>query len=79
MKKIMTLTAGAALLLLPSCIQEFEPQQVIVTEDQASSAPGAYENFVNSLTSCVAGQWVFDTPQYRKPNVFGYPSLILMR
>ncbi len=79
MKKIMTLTAGAALLLLPSCIQEFEPQQVIVTEDQASSAPGAYENFVNSLTSSVAGQWVFDTPKYRQPNDFGYPSLILMR
>ena len=79
MKKIMTLTAGAALLLLPSCIQEFEPQQVIVTEDQASSAPGAYENFVNSLTSSVAGQWVFDTPKYRDPNDFGYPSLILMR
>lgn len=76
MKKILTITAGA-LLLLPSCIQEFQPQSSTVTEDQASNAPGAYDNFVGALGSSVAGQFAF--PSYSQPNDFGYPSLMLMR
>ncbi len=78
MKKILTLTAGA-LLLLPSCIQEFEPQSSTVTENQAANAPGSYENFVSNLSSSVAGQFIFSSSQYRKPNDFGYPSMMLMR
>ncbi len=78
MKKILILTAGA-LMLLPSCIQEFAPQQGTVTEDQAANAPGSYENFVSALTSSVAGQFTFPGSGYQKPNDFGYPSLILMR
>lgn len=78
MKKILTLTAGA-LLLLPSCMQEFQPQSSTVTEDQAANAPGSYENFVSALSSSVAGQFTFSGSSYQKPNDFGYPSLILMR
>lgn len=78
MKKILILTAGA-MMLLPSCIQEFEPQSSTVTEDQASKAPGAYENFVNGLSSSVAGQFVFNGSGYQQPNDFGYPALMLRR
>lgn len=79
MKKIYAIAAGAALLVLPSCIQEFEPQSSVVSGEQAASAPGAFENFLNGIPSSVCGQFTFSGSAYQKPNDFGYPSLILMR
>lgn len=80
MKKLYILTAGAAMLLLPtSCIQEFEPQGSTVTETQVAAAPGSYDSFVSGLSSSVAGQFTFDIDGYQYPNDFGYPSEMLMR
>lgn len=79
MKKIYALTAGAALLMLTSCIQEFEPQGSTVTSNQAANAPGSFENFVGAITTSVAGQFTFEGSNYQQPNDFGYPSVMLRR
>lgn len=71
--------ALAASMALTSCIQEFEPQSGTVTGNQASNAPGAYNNFVNAITSNISGKFVFSGPDYQQPNDFGYSALYLRR
>ena len=71
--------ALAGTLALTSCIQEFEPQSGTVTGEQASNAPGAYDNFVNAITSNISGKFVFSGSNYQQPNDFGYSALYLRR
>ncbi len=71
---------GLSLLVLPtSCMQEFEPQGGSVTSDQAVAAPGAYENFVASITSAISGKFTFTGSSYQQPNDFGYTGFYLIR
>lgn len=77
MKKISLIYTGAALVMLSSCIQEFDPQSGTVIEDQAATAPGSYENFVSAITSNISGKFVFS--DRHQANDFGYTSLYLMR
>ncbi len=75
MKKIYLLSIAAALMFgATSCIQEFEPQNSSVTEKQASEAPGAYQNFVNAITSNISGK---PMDSRKQPNDFGYTSFYL--
>lgn len=70
-----------AILTIPAltgCIEEYEPQSSTVTIDQAANAPGAFENFVNTLTSSLGGQFTYSgSNQY--PWDFGYTSFYLQR
>ena len=71
---------GLSLLVLPtSCMQEFEPQGGSVTSNQAAEAPGAYENFVASITSAISGKFTFTGSSYQQPNDFGYTGFYLIR
>lgn len=40
-------TMGAT--MTTSCIKEIDPQTSYVTSDQASNAPGAFDNFVTTI------------------------------
>lgn len=53
--KILALIAVSASVLTTSCIKETFPQSSTVTSDQANGAPGAFDNFVNTITSTLAG------------------------
>lgn len=64
----------AALAMLSSCIQEFAPQSGSVTSEQAANAPGAFDNFVDAITSNISGQF---TLSYQQPNDFGLTSFYL--
>lgn len=59
MKKISLYIAGAALTLLPvGCIKEYPAERnEYITSDQANSAPGAYDNFVNSIIDNNSGHF----------------------
>lgn len=79
--KTKILAIATALLSLPvftGCIQEYEPQSSTVTIDQAADAPGSFDNFVNTLTSSLGGQFTYGgSNQY--PWDFGYTSFFLQR
>ncbi len=79
MKKIIKIvTAIIAISLLVSCVEEFEPQGKTITKDQTAAAPGAYDNYVNSITSTLCGQFGY-RPSKTRANDFGYPSFFLQR
>lgn len=81
MKKSILYIAALALTTvttLNSCIKEIDPQSSTVTKDQAANAPGAFDNFVSSLTSSLNGEFTYSgSSQY--PWDFGYPSFFLQR
>ena len=80
MKKIFLamMTVVAASTLTTSCIEEIEPQTSTVTAEQAGNAPGSYDNFVNTITSSLVGQFTYSGgSQY--PFDFGSPSCFLPR
>ena len=54
MKKSLLYIAALALTTvttLNSCIKEIDPESGTVTQEQAANAPGAFDNFVATLTS----------------------------
>ncbi len=81
MKKSIIYIAALALtvvLTMNSCIKEIDPQTSYVTAEQAENAPGAYDNFVASLTGSLNGEFTYSgASQY--PWDFGYPSFFLQR
>ena len=81
MKKSLVYIAALALTTvttLNSCIKEIDPQSSTVTRDQAAAAPGAFDNFVASITSSLNGEFTYSgASQY--PWDFGYPSFFLQR
>ena len=78
-KLIISLAAIAGILTLAtSCIEETFPQGSTVTGDQAGNAPGAFENFVGSLTSTLAGQFTYGGSDYDAYD-YGYSTFFLMR
>lgn len=80
MKKIYFAILAAALstTVLTSCIEEIDPQTSTVTLEQASNAPGSYENFVNSITSTLCGQFYYNGSSHSVWD-YGYPSFFLTR
>ena len=63
---------------LNSCIKEIDPESGTVTQEQAANAPGAFDNFVATLTSSLNGDFTYSgSSQY--PWDFGYPSFFLQR
>ena len=80
MKRFLVNVAAGMLVLttLNSCLEEIDPQQAIVTEEQAGNAPGAFDNYVDALTSSLVGDFTYSgSNQY--PYDFGYPSFFLQR
>lgn len=75
--------AFISLLVLASfstgCIKEIDPQTSTVTVSQAASAPGAYNNFVDAITSSLTGSFTYNGNSSTTPWDFGYPSFYLMR
>ena len=81
MKKSIVYMAALALTTvttLNSCIKEIDPQSSTVTRDQAAAAPGAFENFVASITSSLNGDFTYGGSSHY-PWDFGYPSFFLQR
>ena len=81
MKKSIVYIAALALTAvttLNSCIKEIDPQSSTVTRDQAAAAPGAFENFVASITSSLNGDFTYGGDSHY-PWDFGYPSFFLQR
>lgn len=82
MKKYIVSLAIATFTLssLTGCIEEYEPEGYdnYVTTDQASQAPGAFDNFVNNITSSLSGQFTYSGRDMR-PWDFGYTSFFLQR
>ena len=81
MKKSIVYMAALVLTTvttLNSCIKEIDPQSSTVTRDQAAAAPGAFENFVASITSSLNGDFTYGGSSHY-PWDFGYPSFFLQR
>lgn len=81
MKKSLVYIAALALtavMTLNSCIEEIDPQSNRVSRDQAAGAPGAFDNFVASITSSLNGEFTYGGDSHY-PWDFGYPSFFLQR
>ena len=82
MKKYIVSLAIATFTLssLTGCMEEYEPEGYgnYVTTDQASQAPGAFDNFVNNITSSLSGQFTYSGSNMY-PWDFGYTSFFLQR
>lgn len=65
-------------LSLTSCIEEIDPQSSTVTAEQLANAPGVFDNSVATLTSGLAGEFLYGGTS---SNVwdFGYPAFYLSR
>jgi hypothetical protein len=74
----MAALALTTVTTLNSCIKEIDPQSSTVTRDQAAAAPGAFENFVASITSSLNGDFTYGGSSHY-PWDFGYPSFFLQR
>ena len=82
MKKYIVSLAIATFTLssLTGCMEEYEPEGYgnYVTTDQAAQAPGAFDNFVNNITSSLSGQFTYSSED-KYPWDFGYTSFFLQR
>ncbi|MBR3432420.1 MAG: RagB/SusD family nutrient uptake outer membrane protein [Bacteroidaceae bacterium] len=63
---------------LSSCIEQIDPQTSNVTSEQASNAPGAFDNFVAGLTNGLVGEFVYSGSD-QSPYDYGYPSFYIIR
>lgn len=80
MKKIVLAAAlmVGALTLPTSCVEEYEPQNGNVTDGQAGSAPGSFDNFVSGITTSLNGQSNYSNDPKGHNNDFGMPSMFIM-
>jgi hypothetical protein len=80
MKKIILslLAVALGLALATSCIEEIDPSNSTITGEQAGNAPGAYDNFVNAITSTLTGKFTYSGSSHT-PYDYGYPSFFLKR
>lgn len=77
-KLFSVVTVGFA-LTATSCIKEIDPQTSTVTADQAANAPGAFQNFVTTITSSLAGSFTYGGTSNTYPIDYGYSSFFLVR
>lgn len=73
-KVFFAATMGAA--LTTGCIKEIDPQTSYATSDQASNAPGAFDNFVTTITNALTSENPFGTSY---PYDCGYASTFIFR
>lgn len=79
MKKILLLfCVTIGITFVTGCIEEIEPQDSTVTSGQAAKAPGAFDNFVSSITSTLVGKFTYSGASHTVYD-YGYPSFYLMR
>ena len=81
MKKVLlAIITIATIGLTTSCVETNDPQgyDKLVTIDQAANATGSYDNFVNTITSSLCGQFTYGGDS-NYPYDFGYPSFFLQR
>ncbi len=77
MKKYLVIVSIAAATLLNSCIKETYPQSSTITAEQAANAPGAYQNFVDAITSSLCGSFFYGGNDNTYVYDFGYPSFYI--
>lgn len=68
--------------LLPSCIDEFDSQSNVVTEEQVSRNEAAFSSFTMALTAPIGEGGEFGSSQEdlsSDPWDFGYPAMLLAR
>ena len=75
---IKLMAAFLACNVVSSCIEEVDPQSNIITGGQASDAPGAFDNFVDAITSNLVGQFLY-RPNSTNVTDAGYPCFFLER
>lgn len=75
---IKLMAAFLACNVVSSCIEEVDPQSNIITGGQASDAPGAFDNFVDAITSNLVGQFLY-RPNSTNVMDAGYPCFFLER
>lgn len=68
--------ASVALLLLSGCEKVIDPQSSSVNKDQASSAPGSFDNFVSGITATLTGEFTYGGSS-SNPRDLGYPAMML--
>ena len=80
MKKIFSIVLAGTLVMggLSSCVEQIDPQTDTVTAEQASNAPGAFDNFVAGLTNGLVGDFVYSDDDH-DPYDFGYPAFYIAR
>ena len=78
-KALLAIMTVAVTGMMTSCIEEIDPQSSTVTFDQAANAPGSYDNFVNTITASLAGQFNYGGSDNKYPYDFGYTSYFLQR
>ena len=73
-----TLTAiGCAALMLTSCIEEYQPQSSVVTNQQATGSATSFADFVSGLTSPLSGLGSYRGNPESYPYDFGISSFFL--
>lgn len=79
MKKLfLTIFAGSCMLFgVTGCVEEPEPQDGSVSEEQLADAPGVFDSFVKGLTSSLVGSFEFFDGSTYRPWDYGYPSFFL--
>ena len=78
LKSLLVVVLG--ITFVTSCIEEFDPQgrNKQISAEQAANAPGAFDNFVNAITSTLVGTFPFGNNN-NYPWDYGYPTFYLMR
>lgn len=76
--KYITIASAALVLLSTSCIKEINPQSSTVTLEQASNAPGSFDNFVAGITATLTGEFIFGVSNNYTYDL-GYPSCMIQR
>lgn len=81
MKKIFSILLAliVSTTFLTSCIEEVDPQQALLTEEQYSVTPGAFESQVSALTSNLSGKPLYYGSASDASYDFGITSLWLHR
>lgn len=81
MKNIFKILACSLCIvsLSTACIKEINPQTSTVTAAQAAAAPGAYDNFVNAITSTLTGQFIYGGNSNTYLYDLGYPAMGICR
>lgn len=80
MKNILKYTLAVSLMFgFTACEKEILPQNSTVTGDQAANAPGAYDNFVATITNSLCGQFTYSGNSDARPYDCGYPAFMLIQ
>ena len=81
MKKIFISFLAVALVapLFTSCIEEYDPKNGSLTEEQAKNSPGYFDSAAEAITANLIGQFSYIGYDDNNPWDIGYPTFFLAR